>query len=99
MLAPTMRAANVGQGGGFCGGRRLQVVVGEFGGAVDGDGAVVGLDEVPQGPRAGRKGMRHAGNPCKASLAMRGDEGTVAGEGFNASPFVGTFRKIPNGVR
>ena len=38
MLAPTRRAAIVGQGGGFCGGRRLQVVVGELSGAVDRDG-------------------------------------------------------------
>ncbi len=44
MLTPTKRAANVGKGGGFCGGRRLQVVVGELGRAVDVDGAGVTLD-------------------------------------------------------
>ena len=44
MLAPTKRAAIVGQSGRFCGARRLQVVVGELGSAVDGDGAGVRLD-------------------------------------------------------
>ena len=79
MLAPTRRAAIVGQGGRFLGVRRLQVVVGELGGAVDVDGAGVGLDEVPQGPRAERKGVRQSGNPSEAGFAVRGDEGAVAG--------------------
>ena len=91
MLAPTRRAAIVGRGDGFCGVGRLQGVVGELGGAVDGNGASVRLDEVPQGPGAGRKGVRLASDPRKASLAMRCNEGAVAGEGFNPPPFVSAF--------
>ena len=50
-------------GGRFCGARRLQVVVGELGGAVDRNGASVRLDQMPQGPGAGREGVGHASNP------------------------------------
>ncbi len=98
MLAPTRRAAIVGRGSRFCGGRRLQVVVGELGGAVDGDGAGVGLDQVAQGPGTGREGVRQAGQPRKASFTVRGNKGTVAREGFNAPPFVSAFhtrRELP----
>ena len=89
MLTPTRRAAIVGRGGRFWAGRRLQVVDGALGGAVDGDRAGIRLNQMPQSPGSRRESVRLASDPSKASFAMRGHERAIAREGFDAAPFVG----------